>query len=172
VQNAISRRTRGFDPGEHVQPLAWCGRLACVLGWPHQLYEIDEAQAELRKRQAKLEEESRKIEQAVESDFASLQSATLRITAAENEQRAALAVAEAVQTQLAVRPHGQPARSTGFLRPPVCFAQPPIQALKEQYAAQSRLLGRIGCCCRAWPWPRPGLAQAEPNCEPDREPFF
>jgi outer membrane protein TolC len=109
-----------------------------------ELYEIDEAQAELRKRQSKLEEESRKIEQAVESDFAALQSATLRITTAEGEQREAFNVAESVQLQLKSGRMGNLLEALDATDRLFGARNRQIQALKEQYTAQSRLLGQIG----------------------------
>jgi outer membrane protein TolC len=144
AERDIQKNTSGFET-----PVNMFSRLLGVADWRvslggRELYEIDEAQAELRKRQAKLEEESRKIEQAVESDFANLQSATLRITAAENEQRAALAVAEAVQTQLKSGRMGNLLEALDASDRLFASRSRQIQALKEQYAAQSRLLGQIG----------------------------
>lgn len=144
AERDIQKNTSGIET-----PVNMFSRLLGVAEWRvslggRELYEIDEAQSELRKRQAKLEEESRKIEQAVESDFANLQSATLRITAAENEQRAALAVADAVQTQLKSGRMGNLLEALDASDRLFASRSRQIQALKEQYSAQSRLLGQIG----------------------------
>jgi outer membrane protein len=124
-------------------------RLLGVVSWQaslggKEMYAADEAQAELRKRQAKLDEESRKLEQAVSSDFASLQSATLRITAAETEQRAALAVTDAVQAQLKSGRLGNLLEALDASDRLFAARSRQIQALAQQFAAQSQLLRQIG----------------------------
>jgi outer membrane protein TolC len=68
----------------------------------------------------------------------------LRITAAENEQRAALAVADAVQTQLKSGRMGNLLEALDASDRLFASRSRQIQALKEQYSAQSRLLGQIG----------------------------
>jgi outer membrane protein len=124
-------------------------RLLGVMTWQaslggKEIYAADEAQAELRKRQSKLDEESRKLEQAVSSDFASLQSATLRITAAETEQRAALAVTDAVQAQLKSGRLGNLLEALDASDRLFAARSRQIQALTQQFAAQSQLLRQIG----------------------------
>lgn len=124
-------------------------RLLGVVTWQaslggKELYATDEAQAELRKREAKLDEESRKLDQSVSSDFASLQSATLRITAAETEQRAALAVTDAVQAQLKSGRMGNLLEALDASDRLFAARSRQIQALTQQFAAQSQLLRQIG----------------------------
>ena len=65
-----------------------------------EVYAESEARAELRNRLAQLEEETNKIEQAIEADFALLQSATLRISAGQSEQIAAARVTESIKEQI------------------------------------------------------------------------
>lgn len=124
-------------------------RLLGVVSWQaslggKEIYAADEAQAELRKRQSKLDEETRKLEQSVSSDFAALQSATLRITAADTEQRAALAVTNAVQAQLASGRIGNLLEALDASDRLFAARSRQIQALTQQFTAQSQLLRQIG----------------------------
>ena len=124
-------------------------RLLGVMNWQaslggKEIYAADEAQAELRKRQSKLDEESRKLEQSVSSDFASLQSATLRISAADTEQRAALAVTDAVQAQLKSGRIGNLLEALDASDRLFAARSRQIQALAQQFAAQSQLLRQLG----------------------------
>ena len=95
-----------------------------------------------------MEEESRKLDQAVESDFSSLLSATLRITAAETEQRAALAVVDAVQAQLQSGRLGNLLEALDASDRLFAARSRQIQALTQQFAAQSQLLRQMGQLAR------------------------
>jgi protease secretion system outer membrane protein len=80
-------------------------RVMAVMTWQMslggtELYAADAARSELSNREAKLTEEVERILQSIDADFASLQSATLRVTAGQAEQLASGAVVESVNAQL------------------------------------------------------------------------
>lgn len=144
LERDIQRNTAGLDT-----PVNTYNRLLGVVSWQASLggkesYLTEEAQAELRKRQSKLEEEVRKLDQAVDSDFSNLQSATLRISAAEGEERAAVAVVNAVQTQLKSGRLGNLLEALDASDRLFAARNRQIQALTQQFSAQSQLLRQIG----------------------------
>ena len=76
-----------------------------VLNWGFSLggkeyYSAQQAGAELRNREAKLDDETQRMSQATEIDLAMLQSAELRLQAAQSEQASAAAVVTAIEAQL------------------------------------------------------------------------
>lgn len=167
LERDIQKNTGGFDTSVFSY-----NRLLGVAQWQGSLggkefYVTEEALAELRKRQSKLEEDSRKLDQAVESDFASLQSATLRITAAESEQRAALAVVDAVQAQLKSGRMGNLLEALDASDRLFAARSRQIQALTQQFTSQSQLLRQIGLLSGLAA--SSGLA-AEPAVAPAMEP--
>ena len=148
LERDIQKNASSFET-----PVNSFNRLLGVVSWQASLggkefYIAEEARAELRKRQSKLEEESRKLDQAVESDFSSLLSATLRITAAETEQRAALAVVDAVQAQLQSGRLGNLLEALDASDRLFAARSRQIQALTQQFAAQSQLLRQMGQLAR------------------------
>jgi outer membrane protein TolC len=124
-------------------------RLLGVVTWQaslggKELYQAKEAEAELFKRKSKLEEEMRRIDTAVESDFSSLQSVTLRLTSSQSEQRAAQAVVDAVQEQLKSGRLGNLLEALDATDRLFSARSRQLQALQEQFTAQANLLKQMG----------------------------
>ncbi len=124
-------------------------RLFGVVTWQaslggKELYQAKEAEAELFKRKSKLEEEMRRIDTAVESDFSSLQSVTLRLTSSQSEQRAAQAVVDAVQEQLKSGRLGNLLEALDATDRLFSARSRQLQALQEQFTAQANLLKQMG----------------------------
>jgi adhesin transport system outer membrane protein len=103
-----------------------------------------EASADLSELQSKLEQNEQRLAQAVDTDFALLQAATLRISLGQQEQEAARRVTEAVREQLKV------GRMTSLLE--ALDASQSLydarfkltQALGQQMLAQAQLLKSMG----------------------------
>lgn len=124
-------------------------RLVLVMNWAFSLggkeiYGAQEAKAELRNRQARYEEEHRRMEQMLEADFALLQSATQRITTGESEQRAAEAVVAAVREQLQSGRIGSLLDALDAFDRLFSARNRQVQALSQQMVAQAQLLRLIG----------------------------
>lgn len=135
--------------GAGPQPQQTDKRLLLVLSWAgslggKELYAVREAQAELRARNARLDEELRRIEQAVEADFALLQSASQRIVTGESEQRAANAVVAAVREQLQVGRIGSLLEALDAFDRLYAARTRQVHALTQQFLAQAQLLRRLG----------------------------
>ena len=128
-------------------------RLLAVMTWQislggKELYGAKEAEAELRNRQAKLEEATQKINQSIDSDFALLQSTTARITEGESEKRAAQAVVNAVQEQLKTGRMGSLLEALDASDRLFSARNRQIQAVSQQIVAQAQLLKQLGILSR------------------------
>lgn len=124
-------------------------RLVLTMNWAFSLggkeiYGAQEAKAELRNREARYQEESRRLEQMLEADFALLQSATQRITTGQAEQRAAEAVVAAVREQLQSGRIGSLLDALDAFDRLFAARNRQVQALSQQMVAQAQLLRLIG----------------------------
>jgi hypothetical protein len=109
-----------------------------------ELYAARAAQAELANRQARLNEESEKSLQAIDSDFALLQSATLRIVTGQSEQQAAQIVLLSVREQIKNGRVGSLLEALDANEKYFNSRQRLIQTLAQQIQAQAQILRRIG----------------------------
>ncbi len=128
-------------------------RVLLVMNWGmnlggKEIFARSQAKAELANRTAKLDEETRRAKQSVESDFALLQSTTLRLNAAEAERDASLIVVSAVQEQLRVGRLGSLLDALDSSERLFSARNRLNQALTQQMQAQAQLLRRLGTLSR------------------------
>ena len=124
-------------------------RALVVMTWNASLagkeyYSAQLASAELRSREAKLEEETQRLSQATEADIALLQSADLRLQAAEAEQASALAVVNAVDEQLKNGRIGSLLEALDASDRLFGARFRIAQTLSQQMKAHAQLLARLG----------------------------
>lgn len=124
-------------------------RVLLVMNWGFNLggkefFARSQAKAELANRRAKLDEETRRAKQSVESDFALLQSTTLRLTAAQAERNASLIVVNAVREQLRVGRLGSLLDALDSSERLFSARNRLNQALTQQMQAHAQLLRRLG----------------------------
>lgn len=142
-------------------------RLMAVMTWQmslagKELYAVDAASSELSNREAKLSEEIERILQGVDADFASLQSATLRVTAGQAEQLASGAVVESVNAQLRTGRLGSLLEALDAYERHYASRQRLAQTLSQQMQAQAQLLRRIGQLSQLQDQAQLGLAPRTP----------
>ena len=124
-------------------------RLLAVLTWDISLggkefFSGSGANSELVNRQSKLTEETDRALQSADADFALLQSASLRVTAGDAEQKAALAVVAAVREQLRTGRISSLLEALDAFDRHFAARQRLVQTLAQQMQAQAQLLRRIG----------------------------
>ena len=102
------------------------------------------AQSELANRQSKLNEESDRMRQSADADFALLQSASLRVTAGDAEQKASAAVVVAIREQMRTGRIGSLLEALDALERHFAARQRLAQTLGQQMQAQAQLLRRLG----------------------------
>lgn len=124
-------------------------RALAVVTWNFSLggkefYSAQQASAELRNREAKLDDETQRISQATEADLALLQATSLRLEAAEAEQASALAVVEAVEEQLKSGRIGSLLEALDASDRLFGARFRLTQALGQQMKAHAQLLSRLG----------------------------
>ena len=107
-------------------------------------YSGQQAAAELRNREAKLDDEIERVAQATEADLALLQSANLRIQAAQQEQASATAVVDAVEEQLQSGRIGSLLEALDASDRLFSARLRLSQALGQQMKAHAQLLSRLG----------------------------
>ena len=124
-------------------------RLLAVLTWDISLggkefFSGSGANSELVNRQSKLTEETDRALQSADADFALLQSASLRVTAGDAEEKAALAVVAAVREQLRTGRISSLLEALDAFDRHFAARQRLVQTLAQQMQAQAQLLRRIG----------------------------
>jgi outer membrane protein TolC len=124
-------------------------RALAVMTWNVSLggkeyFSAQQAGAELRNREAKLDDESQRLAQATEADIALLQSTELRIQAAQAEQASALAVVNAVEEQLKSGRIGALLEALDASDRLFSARYRLSQALGQQMKAHAQLLSRLG----------------------------
>lgn len=124
-------------------------RALAVMTWNISLggkeyYSAQQAGAELRNREAKLDDETQRLSQATEADIALLQSTALRLQAAEAEQASALTVVNAVDEQLKSGRIGSLLEALDASDRLFGARFRLTQALGQQMKAHAQLLGRLG----------------------------
>jgi adhesin transport system outer membrane protein len=139
-------------------------RLLLVMTWNFSLggkeiYSGQQAEAELANRQARLEDETQRALQAADSDFALLQSATLRLQSAQSEKEAATKVVDAVQEQLRTGRLGSLLDALDASERLFSARQRLLQTLTQQMQAQAQLARRLGALS-------PMQTQAQVTLEP------
>ena len=140
------------DEGKNIRginPRQVDNRALAVLNWEmslggKELYAARAAKAELANRQARLNEESEKSLQAIDSDFSLLQSATLRIVTGQSEQQAAQIVLLSVREQIKNGRVGSLLEALDANEKYFNSRQRLIQTLAQQIQAQAQILRRIG----------------------------
>ena len=124
-------------------------RALVVMSWGFSLggkeyYGAQQADAELRNREAKYDDESQRMKQATEIDLALLQSTALRLQAAQAEQAAAMSVVTAVEAQLTSGRMGSLLEALDASERLFGARYRVIQALGQQMKAHAQLLSRLG----------------------------
>ena len=124
-------------------------RALAVMTWNVSLggkeyYSAQQAGAELRNREAKLDDETQRLSQATEADIALLQSTALRLQAAEAEQASALTVVNAVDEQLKSGRIGSLLEALDASDRLFGARFRLTQALGQQMKAHAQLLSRLG----------------------------
>lgn len=124
-------------------------RALAVMTWNVSLggkeyYSAQQAGAELRNREAKLDDETQRISQATEADIALLQSTELRLQAAQAEQASALTVVNAVDEQLKSGRIGSLLEALDASDRLFGARFRLTQALAQQMKAHAQLLSRLG----------------------------
>ena len=140
------------DEGKNIRgtnPQQVDNRAIAVVNWEmslggKELYAARAAQAELANRKARLNEESEKSLQAIDSDFSLLQSATLRIVTGQSEQQAAQIVLLSVREQIKNGRVGSLLEALDANEKYFNSRQRLIQTLAQQIQAQAQILRRIG----------------------------
>ena len=140
------------DQGENIRginPALADKRIMLVVGWEASLggreyYAAKGAQSELVNRQAKLSEETERVMQGIDADFALLQSASLRVVTGHAEQKAAEAVVKSVQEQLKLGRMGSLLEALDAFDRYFAARQRLAQTLSQQMQAQAQLLRRMG----------------------------
>ena len=132
-----------------ISPRTEDKRLLLVMNWGLSLggkefFARSQAKAELANRRAKLDEETRRAKQSLDSDFALLQSTTLRLNAAQAERDASLIVVNTVQQQLQVGRLGSLLDALDSSERLFSARNRLNQALAQQMQAQAQLLRRLG----------------------------
>lgn len=154
------------DEGRNVRgtnPTQVDTRAMAVLSWDFSLggkeiYGARSAAAELANREARLTEQGERVMQAIDADFAALQSATLRLAAGQAEQLAASAVVTSVNEQLRVGRLGSLLEALDAYERQFAARQRLTQTLGQQMQAQAQLLSRLGALSAM-----KELAQVEPG---------
>ena len=107
-------------------------------------FAAQQASAELRSRQAKLDDETQRSTQATEADLTLLQSSTLRLQAAQAEQTSAQSVVNSVNEQLKTGRMGSLLEALDASDRLFGARSRITQALGQQMKAQAQLLNRLG----------------------------
>jgi len=124
-------------------------RALAVMTWNLSLggkeyFSAQQAGAELRNREAKLDDETQRVSQATEADMALLQSTDLRLRTAEAEQASALTVVNAVEEQLKSGRMGSLLEALDASDRLFGARFRLTQALGQQMKAHAQLLSRLG----------------------------
>lgn len=124
-------------------------RALAVMTWNISLggkeyYSAQQAAAELRTREAKVDDETQRLTQATEADIALLQSTELRLQAAQAEQVSALTVVNAVEEQLKSGRIGSLLEALDASDRLFGARFRLTQALGQQMKAHAQLLSRLG----------------------------
>ena len=146
---ALSAERDHQENTEGPSPLQKDRRLLAVLNWSvslggKEIHGGREASAELRNRIARYDDEKQRLEQALETDFSLLLSATQRIAAGEAEQRAAQTVVEATREQMRVGRIGSLLDALDAFDRLYAARQKLALALSQQMSAHAQLLRRLG----------------------------
>ena len=107
-------------------------------------FAAQQASAELRNRQAKLDDETQRTTQATEADLTLLQSSSLRLQAAQAEQTSAQSVVNAVNEQLKTGRMGSLLEALDASDRLFGARSRITQALGQQMKAHTQLLNRLG----------------------------
>lgn len=107
-------------------------------------FAAQQASAELRNRQAKLDDETQRTTQATEADLTLLQSSTLRLQAAQAEQTSAQSVVNSVNEQLKTGRMGSLLEALDASDRLFGARSRVTQALGQQMKAHTQLLNRLG----------------------------
>lgn len=143
LEKDTTENVRGTNP-------AWKDtRALAVMTWNISLggkeyYSAQQAAAELRNREAKLDDETQRLLQATDADLALLQSTILRLQAAETEQASALSVVNAVDEQLKSGHMGSLLEALDASERLFGARFRLTQTLGQQMKAHAQLLSRLG----------------------------
>ena len=107
-------------------------------------FAAQQASAELRNRQAKLDDETQRTSQATEADLTLLQSSSLRLQAAQAEQASAQSVVNAVNEQLKTGRMGSLLEALDASDRLFGAQSRLTQTLGQQMKAHAQLLNRLG----------------------------
>ena len=144
-------------------------RALAVMTWALSLggkerYQAQAASAELQQREARLRDEKLRLAQAIEADFSLLESALLRISAAQQEQAAAARVVDAVAEQLRSGRLGSLLEALDASERLFAARQRLAQAMAQTIKSHAQLLqrtGQLGTDSMLARFPAPGNPAAE-----------
>lgn len=138
-----SRNVRGVNgPNKDARALI-------VANWAFSLggkewYLAEQAMAELRQKEAKLEDEKQRLLQALDSDTTLFESAAFRVETAQLEQEAAGKVMTAIEAQLSTGRLGSLLDALDASERFFASRQRLVQAIAQNMKAHSQLLARVG----------------------------
>lgn len=124
-------------------------RALVVMNWGMSLggkeyFSAQQAAAELRNKEAKLDDETQRTQQGTEIDLALLQSTVLRLQAAQAEENSATAVVQAVEAQLSSGRISSLLEALDASERLFGARYRLIQALGQQMKSHAQLLSRLG----------------------------
>jgi outer membrane protein TolC len=138
-----SRNVRGINgPGKDIRLLVVANWAISLAGKERHLAE--QAMAELRQKEAKLEDEKQRLLQAVDGDTTLFESAAFRVETAQLEQEAAGKVITAIEAQLTSGRLGSLLDALDASERFFASRQRLVQAIAQNLKAHAQLLARIG----------------------------
>lgn len=138
-----SRNLRGINgPNQDMRALV-VANWAISLGGK-EWHQAEQAMAEMRQKEARLEDEKQRLSQALESDTTLFESAAFRVETAQLEQEAAGKVMSAVEAQLSSGRLGSLLEALDAGERFYASRQRLVQAIAQQLKAHAQLLVRVG----------------------------
>jgi outer membrane protein len=138
-----SRNVRGINgPGKDIRLLVVANWAISLAGKERHLAE--QAMAELRQKEAKLEDEKQRLLQAVDGDTTLFESAAFRVETAQLEQEAAGKVITAIEAQLTSGRLGSLLDALDASERFFASRQRLVQAIAQNLKAHAQLLARMG----------------------------
>lgn len=143
LERDVSKNVQGTN-GPHTDT-----RALVVVNWATSLggkewFQAEQARSEMRAREAKLNDESQRLTQAIEADHALLQSAVLRMQTAQQEQASASTVVDAVAEQLQIGRLGSLLDALDASERYFQARQRLAQAIGQNIKAHAQILQRMG----------------------------
>lgn len=138
-----SRNVRGINGPNHDVRALVVANWAVSLGGK-EWHQAEQAMAEMRQKEARLEDEKQRLLQTLESDATLFESAVFRVATAQLEQEAAGKVIAAVEAQLSSGRLGSLLEALDASERFFASRQRLVQAIAQQLKAHAQLLARVG----------------------------